>query len=258
MRLQTGSRLGPYEISAPIGAGGMGEVYSARDTRLGREVAVKVLPHELTNDRDRLTRFEREARSASALNHPNIVTIHDFTSDDGDAWLVMELIRGESLRDAISRGPMALKKTIALATGIAEGLAAAHRAGLVHRDLKPENIMLTGDGVPKILDFGLAKNVVVADHSNVPTTPQITRAGVVMGTATYMSPEQARGEAVDFRTDQFSFGIIVYEMLTGKNPFRRASPVDSLAAILNDDPPPLDEPLGSIVARCLEKNPEDR
>src|SRR5579884_959312 len=258
MRLETGSRLGPYEISAPIGAGGMGEVYRAHDTRLRRDVAIKVLPQELTSDRERLTRFEREARSASALNHPNIVTIHDFTSGDSDAWLVMELIRGESLRDAISHGPMPLKKVIAIATGIADGLAAAHRAGLVHRDLKPENIMLTGDGAPKILDFGLAKNALAADHTNVPTAPQITRAGVVMGTATYMSPEQARGEPVDFRTDQFSFGIIVYEMMTGKNPFRRGSPAETLAAILNDDPPPLGEPLGWIVARCLEKNPDNR
>lgn len=258
MRLGSGSRLGPYEISAAIGAGGMGEVYRAHDTHLGRDVAIKVLPQELTNDRERLTRFEREARSASALNHPNIVTIHDFSSTDGDTWLVMELIRGESLRDAISRGPMPLKKVIAIATGIADGLAAAHRAALVHRDLKPENIMLTADGVPKILDFGLAKSADIPDHTHAPTAPQITRAGVVMGTATYMSPEQARGESVDFRTDQFSFGIIVYEMLTGRNPFRRASPADSLAAILNDDPPPLDDPLGWIVARCLDKNPDNR
>src|SRR5229473_8577293 len=146
MRLESGSRLGPYEISGPIGAGGMGEVYRARDTRLGREVAIKVLPHELTNDRDRLARFEREARSASALNHRNIVTIHDFSSHDGETWLVMELIRGESLRAIIADGPLPLKKLLSIATGVADGLAAAHAAGIVHRDLKPENVMITGDG----------------------------------------------------------------------------------------------------------------
>src|SRR5207245_2698827 len=241
-----------------VGAGGMGEVYRARDTRLGREVAIKVLPQELTNDRDRLARFEREARSSSALNHRIIVTIHDFTSAGGEAWLVMELVRGESLRDLISRGALPLKKLLAIATGIADGLAAAHAAGLVHRDLKPENVMIASDGTAKILDFGLVKNSPVAEETSAPTTPQVSRTGLVLGTASYMSPEQARGHDVDFHTDQFSFGLILHEMATGKNPFRRATAMDTLAAILNDEPPPLGEPLGWIVERCLQKNREER
>src|SRR2546428_5144648 len=258
MRLESGSRLGPYEISGPLGAGGMGEVYRARDIRLGREVAIKVLPHDLSNDRDRLARFEREARSASALNHRNIVTIHDFASQDGEAWLVMELIRGESLRDLIDRGPILPKKILPIAIGIADGLAAAHAAGLVHRDLKPENVMITSDGTAKILDFGLVKDSPAAQETNAPTTPQVSHSGLVLGTASYMSPEQARGQDVDFRTDQFSFGLILYEMATGKNPFRRATPMDTIAAILNEEVPPLGDPLGWIVERCLQKNREER
>ena len=192
MRLQSGSRLGPYEISGPIGAGGMGEVYRARDTRLGREVAIKVLPRELTRDPERLARFEREARSSSALNHRNIVTVHDFSSRDGETWLVMELIRGQSLREVIAHGALPLKKLLSIATGVADGLAAAHAAGLVHRDLKPENVMVTGDGTAKILDFGLVKGSVIAEETNSPTDVQVSRSGMVMGTASYMSPEQAR------------------------------------------------------------------
>src|SRR5438105_11812183 len=258
MNLEPGSRLGPYEISGPIGAGGMGEVYRARDTRLGREVAIKVLPHDLTNDRDRLARFEREARSSSALNHRNIVTVHDFTSQNGEAWLVMELIRGESLREVIAHGPLSLKKILPIAIGVADGLAAAHAAGLVHRDLKPENIMIAADGTPKILDFGLVKENALIEQTNAPTTPQVSHAGVVLGTASYMSPEQARGETVDFRTDQFSFGTILYEMATGKNPFRRGSAMETIAAILHEDPASLAQPFGWIVERCLQKNPADR
>src|SRR5712691_2310543 len=258
MRFERGSRLGPYEITGPIGAGGMGEVYRARDTRLGREVAIKVLPHELTRDPERLARFEREARSSSALNHRNIITIHDFGSRDGETWLVMELIRGESLRAIIAHGPLPLKKLLSIATGVADGLAAAHAAGIVHRDLKPENVMITGDGTPKILDFGLVKQAPISDVTNSPTEMKVSRDGLILGTAAYMSPEQARGEEVDFRTDQFSLGLILYEMATGKHPFRRATGVDTLAAILNDEPPPLGEPLGWIVERCLQKNPAER
>ena len=259
MTLAVGTRLGPYEILAPIGAGGMGEVYRARDTRLGREVAIKVLPQEVSRDVQRLARFEREAKSSSALNHPNIITIHDFTSAEGEAWLVMELVRGGSLRDVISHGPLPLKRVFAIGAAIADGLAAAHAAGLVHRDLKPENVMITGDGTAKILDFGLVKNVAgMADVTNSPTEMQVSHSGTILGTAAYMSPEQARGEEVDFRTDQFSLGLILYEMATGKHPFRRATGVDTLAAILNDEPPPLGEPLGWIVERCLQKNPAER
>jgi eukaryotic-like serine/threonine-protein kinase len=262
MNLESGSRLGPYEITGAIGAGGMGEVYRARDTRLGREVAVKVLPRELTGDPERLARFEREARSASALNHRNIITIHDFTSRDGEAWLVMELIRGESLRELLSRGALPFKKVIAIGSGIADGLAAAHAAGIVHRDLKPENVMITADGTPKILDFGLVKNRASTDITNSSTEMRVSSTGTILGTAGYMSPEQARGEEVDFRSDQFSLGLILYEMATGKNPFRRATPVETLAAILNEEAPPLSdkfpEPFVWIVERCVAKNPAER
>ena len=262
MRLEAGSRLGPYEISGAIGAGGMGEVYRARDTRLGREVAIKILPHELSSNRDRLARFEREARSSSALNHPNIVTIHDFTSLDGEAWLVMELIRGESLRDLLSRGALPPKKLLSIGGGIADGLAAAHSAGIVHRDLKPENVMITSDGTPKILDFGLVKNFGVAEATSSPTDVYVSHDGTILGTAAYMSPEQARGDEVDFRTDQFPLGLILYEMATGNNPFRRATPMETLAAILKDDAPALGdqfpEPFVWIVERCLAKNPAER
>src|ERR1700674_4011745 len=262
MRFESGSRLGPYEITGAIGAGGMGEVYRAKDPRLGREVAIKVLPRELTGDPERLARFEREARSASALNHRNIVTIHDFSSRDGEVWLVMELIRGDSLRELLLRGALPFKKVIAIGSGIADGLAAAHAAGIVHRDLKPENVMITSDGTPKILDFGLVKNRASTDITNSSTEMRVSSAGTILGTAGYMSPEQARGEEVDFRTDQFSLGLILYEMATGKNPFRRATPVETLAAILNEEAPPLTdkfpEPFIWIVERCLAKSPADR
>jgi Tol biopolymer transport system component len=261
MHLTTGSRLGPYEITGAIGAGGMGEVYRARDSRLGREVAIKVLPPEVSQDQGRLIRFEREARTASALNHRNIVTIHDFSSENGQAWLVMELIRGSSLRDVLSSGAIPLKRLLPIASGVADGLAAAHAAGLVHRDLKPENIMITESGTPKVLDFGLVKQVTRSDPDE-PTEVHVSRTGVVMGTAAYMSPEQARGDELDFRTDQFSLGVILYEAATGVHPFRRATTVDTLAAILNDDPKPLDGALPEaflwIVERCLAKKPQER
>ncbi|HVS32336.1 MAG TPA: protein kinase [Thermoanaerobaculia bacterium] len=261
MRLESGSQLGPYEIVGPLGAGGMGEVYRARDTRLGREVAVKVLPHELLRDRDRLARFEREARSASALNHRNIVTIHDFSSTGGESWLVMELVRGESLRSLLARGPLPLKKAMDIATGVAAGLAAAHAAGIVHRDLKPENIMIAADGTPKILDFGLVKGPLVS-ATDSPTELQVSRNGLVMGTASYMSPEQARGEEVDFRSDQFAFGLILYEMIAGRHPFSRSSPVETLAAIIKDDPAPLPDGVPEsvvwIIERCLARERGER
>jgi serine/threonine protein kinase len=190
----------------------MGEVYRARDTRLGREVAVKVLPHDVADNPERLARFEREARSASALNHPVIVTIHDFASAGGRAYLVMELVRGESLRDVLARGALPPRQLFPIAAAVADGLAAAHAAGIVHRDLKPENVMVTGDGAPKILDFGLVKGgPAPKDVAGSATELQVTEAGVVYGTASYMSPEQARGEPVDFRSDQFALGLILSE-----------------------------------------------
>ena len=240
----------------------MGEVYRARDTRLGREVAIKVLPRDVAADRDRLTRFQREARTASALNHPNIVTIHDFTSAEGETWLVMELIRGSSLREVMSSGKLPFRKLVSLGAGIAEGLAAAHAAGLVHRDLKPENIMVTADGTPKILDFGLVKEARRDDVTNSPTEQLVSKRGMTVGTAAYMSPEQARGDEVDFRSDHFSLGLILYEMTAGKHPFARGTSFETLTAILNDDAPPIGEevpePLAWIIERCLAKHPDER
>ncbi|HEX7707395.1 MAG TPA: protein kinase [Thermoanaerobaculia bacterium] len=262
MRLAAGSTIGPYEISGPIGAGGMGEVYRARDSRLGREVAIKVLPPQVTADPDRIARFEREARSSSALNHPNIITIHEFGVAGEDRYIVMELVRGESLRDLIARGPVPLKKLFAIATGIAEGLAAAHAAGLVHRDLKPDNLMLTPEGTPKILDFGLVRNAAAPLPGDSPTEVKVTNSGVVLGTMTYMSPEQARGESLEIQSDQFSLGVILHEMATGTHPFRRANPYETLAAINRDEPPPLGEnfpdPFVWIVERMLAKSPQER
>ncbi len=262
MRFSAGTRLGPYEILGLLGSGGMGEVYRAKDSRLGREVAIKVLPRELATDRERLVRFEREARSSSGLNHRNIVTIHDFTSDGGEAWLVMELIEGESLRTLISRGPVPYKKMVSIATGIAQGLAAAHAAGIVHRDLKPENLIIGTDGTPKILDFGLVKESSVVRSQDDPTDLKLSTTGTVMGTAGYMSPEQGGGESVDFRSDQFALGVILHEMTTGRNPFRRETAVQTLAAIMHDEPEQLDgaipAPFVWIVERCLEKSPSDR
>lgn len=261
MRFEAGSRLGPYEISSLLGAGGMGEVYRARDTRLGREVAIKVLPRELVGDAARLERFKREACSASALNHRNIVTVHDFTSSEEETWLVMELIGGESLRQTVARGPLPLKRVLMVGAGIADGLAAAHAAGIVHRDLKPENVMVAPDGTPKLLDFGLVKQEPTVD-GDAATAVLVSRPGIVMGTAAYMSPEQARGEVVDFRSDQFALGLILYEMATGQHPFRRPSVTGTVAAILDDESPRLGAEyppfFADVVARCLSKERGDR
>lgn len=239
----------------------MGEVYRARDTRLGREVAVKVLPREFAANPEHLARFEREARSSSALNHPNIVTIHDFAKADSDCYLVMELVRGESLRQLLARGPLPLNRMLTIAGGIADGLAAAHAAGLIHRDLKPENVMVTAEATAKILDFGLAKSS-PALFGDGPTEAQMTNTGVVLGTLPYMSPEQARGETLTIASDQFSFGLMLYEMVAGKHPFRRQNLYETVSAILRDEPPPLDEsvpePLAWIIERCLEKEPSKR
>src|SRR6186997_3132202 len=224
MPLQAGQRLGSFEVLAPLGAGGMGEVYRARDTRLGREVALKVLPESLASDKGRLSRFEQEARAASALNHPNIVTIYEIGRDGETTFVAMELIDGRTLRESNASGSMPVRKALAVAAQISEGLSKAHSAGIVHRDLKPENVMVSKDGFVKVLDFGLAK---LADPessqvSAMPTaaSPQTT-AGTVLGTVAYMSPEQASGEPVDYRSDQFSLGSMLYEMTTGKKAFQR-------------------------------------
>ena len=225
MSLSPGSRLGSYEIVAPLGAGGMGEVYRARDARLGREVAIKVLPSAVASDPDRRQRFEQEARSASALNHPNILTIYDIGEVDGTVYIAMELIEGRTLRELVaSAEPLPSKRLLDLAVQIGDGLAKAHSAGIVHRDLKPENVMVSKDGFAKILDFGLAKLTETAqqDGSVLPTAVAPgTVPGTVMGTVGYMSPEQASGHSVDFRSDQFTLGSILYEMATGRRAFQK-------------------------------------
>ena len=269
MTLATGTKLGPYEILSPIGAGGMGEVYRARDTRLGREVAIKVLPESLGSDPERLKRFEREARSASALNHPNIVTIHDIGAAGAVSYIAMELVQGESLRVALSDGALPTKRLLQIGTQIAEGLAKAHAAGIVHRDLKPENVMVTGDGLVKILDFGLAKLTQPDSSSGTatmsPTVSGATEEGIILGTVGYMSPEQAVGGTIDYRSDQFSFGSMLYEMATGRRAFQRGSAPQTLAAIIQDEPEPIatlnaktPAPLRWIVERCLAKEPRNR
>ncbi|HKF41477.1 MAG TPA: protein kinase [Thermoanaerobaculia bacterium] len=267
MSLAPGTRLGAYEVVSPLGAGGMGEVWRARDGRLGREVAIKVLPSEVVGDPGRLKRFEKEARAASALNHPNIVTIYDIGSTDSVAFIAMERIDGKTLRELLFAAPMPIKRLLQIAAQIAEGLAKAHEAGIVHRDLKPENVMVTKDGLVKILDFGLAKQterVSGTESSHLPTETG-TSPGVVLGTVGYMSPEQAGGHIVDFRSDQFSFGAILYEMATGNRAFQKGTAVDTLSAILHEEPPPLGDiapelpaPVRWIVGNCLAKDPAER
>lgn len=303
MHLEPGSRLGPYEVVGPLGAGGMGEVFRARDSRIGREVAIKVLPASFAGDADRLQRFEREARAAGTLSHPNLVTIHELGDRDGSPYIVMELLEGETLREKLSdagrtssrsrekgasgaeapasstpspesTGPatvagraLPVRKVVDLGAGIASGLAAAHAKGIVHRDLKPENIFVTRDGRVKILDFGLAKlsGPVNAEGSQKLTADLETTPGTVMGTAGYMSPEQVRGLPSDHRSDIFSFGAVLYEMLTGRGAFRRGSAVETMNAILTAEPPELASESGGvspaldrIVRRCLEKEREQR
>ena len=268
MTLIAGTRLGPYEILAPLGAGGMGEVYRARDIKLGRDVAVKVLPSTLSADADRLHRFEQEACAAGALNHPNILVIHHIDTHDGAPYIVSELLEGETLRQRMSGTMLAQRRVIDYACQIAHGLAAAHEKGIVHRDLKPDNIFLTKDGRVKILDFGLAK-LTQPDGSQsqteIPTRRVETNPGMVMGTVGYMSPEQVRGIPVDHRSDIFSFGAILYEMLSGRRAFHGESAADAMSAILKEDPPDLSETnhnisplLERLVNHCLEKHPESR
>ena len=268
MSLSAGTRLGPYEVLAPLGAGGMGEVYRARDTRLGRTVAIKVLPQNLAGHPERLARFEREARSASALSHAHVVSVFDVGHSGESLFLVTEIVEGGSLRELLARGALPLRRALDLGAQIASGLAAAHEQGIVHRDLKPENVLITRSGDAKIADFGLAKLTETDPESGsqLPTSDGLkTSAGIVLGTVAYMSPEQACGAEVDFRSDQFAFGSVLYEMLCGKPAFRRPSPVETLSAIMRDEPEPLrsTEPgipanVAWIAERCLAKEPADR
>lgn len=266
MPLKRGGRLGPYEILSPLGAGGMGEVYTARDTRLGREVAVKVLPGEFAQDPERLRRFEQEAKATAALDHPNILAVFDIGTHEGTPYIVEQLLEGESLRQRLRGGPLTPAKAVEFGIQIASGLAAAHEKGIVHRDLKPENLFVTKDGRVKILDFGLARLRPEAQafpvQSQAATVGSPTREGVVLGTPGYMSPEQVRGKPVDARTDIFAFGVVLYEMLSGNRAFAGATPADTQAAILTKDPQPLPVSappgLDRILRRCLEKRPEDR
>jgi serine/threonine protein kinase/tetratricopeptide (TPR) repeat protein len=267
MSLAAGTRLDSYEIVAPLGAGGMGEVYRAFDTRLNREVAIKVLPECWSRDPERLHRFELEAQAAAALNHPNIISIHHVGQHDGSPYIVTELLQGETLRERLKKGPMRLREALDEATEIAQGLGAAHDARIIHRDLKPENIFITKDGRVKILDFGLAK-LGPAESTDVygPTvTLQPTSPGHVLGTVGYMSPEQVRGQTADARTDIFAAGAVLYEMLTGTRAFQKQTAAETMSAILNEDPPAISQVapnlppgLERIVSRCLSKNPEQR
>jgi len=267
MNLTSGSRLGPYEIIAALGAGGMGEVFRARDTRLKREVAIKVLTPALSLDADRMRRFEQEAMATAALNHPNILAVFDIGTNEGSPYVVSELLEGETLRERLRSGSLATRKALDYALQIAHGLAAAHEKGIIHRDLKPENLFITKDGRVKILDFGLAKltQSESGGHSSVPTMTHMTEVGTVLGTAGYMSPEQVRGIALDARSDIFSFGAILYEMISGKRAFHGETAADTMSAILKEDPPEFNETnrnvspaLERIVQHCLEKNPEAR
>jgi eukaryotic-like serine/threonine-protein kinase len=264
MSLAPGTKLGQYEIIGPLGAGSMGEVYRARDTRLNRDVAIKVLPKLVSAEPDRLQRFEIEAKAAAALSHPNILAVFQMGTHDGAPYLVTELLEGKTLGESLRRGPLPLRQAIQFGVQIAHGLAAAHEKGIVHRDLKPENLFVTKEGRIKILDFGLAK---VAPSQQSPTNlaTTVTRHGVAMGTVGYMSPEQVRGQVTDHRTDIFAFGAILYEMVMGQRTFQRATEADTVSAILNEEPPPISQlspdmpvALERVIRRCIEKNREQR
>jgi serine/threonine protein kinase len=267
MMFAPGDRLGPYEIQAVLGAGGMGEVYRARDSRLGRDVAVKVLPAAVSADADRLRRFEQEARAAASLNHPNILAVYDIGTDQGRPYIASELLDGQTLREQLNGGPLSVRKAVEYAVQIAHGLAAAHEKGIIHRDLKPENLLIATNGRVKILDFGLAKLMdapATSDVASDATRTSITGAGMVLGTVGYMSPEQIRGLPVDARSDLFAFGAILYEMLSGRRAFRGDTTADTMMAILKEPPAPLPAErnvppaLERIVDRCLEKVPSAR
>jgi serine/threonine protein kinase len=267
--LPSGTELGQYRIGAPLGAGGMGEVYRAKDSRLDREVAIKVLPPQFAQDQARLARFEREAKAVAALSHPNILAIHDFDTEQGQTFAVMELLEGETLRRRLDRSAIPWKKAVEIAIAIADGLSAAHAKGIIHRDLKPENIFLTTPGWVKILDFGLARiELPTLPSGDTPTGsyhPAQTEVGTILGTVGYMSPEQVRGKEADARSDVFSLGCLLHEMVTGQRAFSRDTSVETLTAILHDEPPDLADSgkkipleLQRIIQHCLEKNPASR
>jgi len=264
MTLPNGMTLGPYEIVAPLGAGGMGEVYRGRDTRLKRDVAIKVLPPAAAADADALARFQREAQAVAALSHPNIMAIHDVGMESHVSFLVCELLEGESLRSLLTRGAFPWQKAVPIAVAVADGIAAAHAKGIVHRDLKPDNIFLTDSGIVKVLDFGLA-SIRPAAHSGDATVTLDTKPGTVLGTVQYMAPEQVRGLVADARTDVFAFGCVLYELLTGTRPFAGDTAADITTAILTKDPPSIAESISGvpaeldrIIERCLRKDPRQR
>src|SRR5258706_876262 len=264
MPLASGTRLGPYEIVGPLGAGGMGEVYRAKDTRLGRDVAVKILPAHLSEKVEVRERFEREARAISSLNHPHICTLYDIGREGNADYFVMELLDGETLAARLERGPLKLEEALKIGAQIAEALAAAHKSGIVHRDLKPGNVALTKSGA-KVRDFGVAKLRDEAIVDNVTRTTPLTSQGTMLGTVQYMAPEQLEGKPVDHRADLFASGALVYEMLTGKRAFEGVSQASVIASILKDDPRPVSQlipttpaSLDRVVTSCLAKDPEER
>ena len=268
MSLSVGSRLGHYDVTALIGEGGMGQVYQATDTKLDRDVALKVLPQAFTDDPDRLARFEREAKVLASLNHPNIAAIHGLEESDGIRALVLELVEGPTLAERIAQGAIPLDETIAIASQIADGLEAAHEQGVIHRDLKPANVKVKDDGTVKVLDFGLAKALdpsPVGDPSLSPTlTAAATQMGVIMGTAAYMAPEQAKGKVADKRADVWAFGVVLYEMLTGRRTFEGGDVSEVMAKVITSDPDwnalptALPPALATYLRRCLQKDPRER
>src|SRR5438876_1818148 len=258
--LTAGSRIGHYEVVASLGAGGMGEVYRVHDTRIKRDAALKILPASLAADQDRVRRFEQEAKAAGMLNHPNVLVVFDVGTHDGMPYIISELLEGSTLREHLTKR-LSIRKTADYVLQIANGLSAAHEKGIVHRDLKPENVFVLHDGRVKLLDFGLVK-LLQADFDEAQTRARATNPGTVLGTAGYMSPEQVRGDPVDHRSDIFSLGVMLHEMISGAQPFRRDSSVETMNAILHDDPPPVagDTPAGlvRILQHALEKNPSNR
>jgi len=265
MSLSSGTKLGPYEIQSPLGAGGMGEVYRATDRKLGRDVALKVLPADMAQDPERLGRFRREAKSLAQLDHPNIVTIYSVEESDGVHFLTMQLVEGLPLDRIIPQGGLPLEQILEIAGALGDALAAAHEKGIVHRDLKPANVMVSTEGRVKVLDFGLAKDVRTSIGDATMTSASHTQIGVVMGTPAYMSPEQTAGRPLDHRTDIFSMGVLLHEMATGRRPFEGTSSAELVSAILRDTPPSvtdarpdLPSDLARVIRRCLEKDPRHR